>query len=46
MYHVSNLSKQHLKNREYAMSKNNYKELDKIVLDGWVNKALDQELSK
>ncbi len=28
------------------MSKNNYKELDKIMLDGWVNKALDQGLSK
>ncbi len=28
------------------MSKNNYKESNKIVLDGWVNKALDQGLSK
>jgi hypothetical protein len=32
--------------RNVAMSRNNCMELDKITLDGWVDKVLEQSLTK
>jgi hypothetical protein len=32
--------------RDVAMSRNNRMELDKITLDGWVDKILEQSLTK
>jgi hypothetical protein len=47
MFHVSNHSKLHSKRRKMgSWEKNDYNEPNNIMLGRWVNKVLDQGLSK
>jgi hypothetical protein len=46
MFLASSLSKQHLKKEEYSYDCKRYQELDKITLIRWVDKIIDQSLTK